>query len=75
MNKSKSYNDLLKELEQVRLELQEANATIDAIRGGEVDALILEIEKEHQLFAIKGLNQTYRLFIEKMNEAAVTINK
>ncbi len=74
MNTSKTYNDLLKELEQARMELREANATIDAIRGGEVDALVVEMEKGHQLFAIKSLNQTYRLFIEKMKEGGVTIN-
>ena len=75
METSKTYNDLLRELEQTRMELYGANATIDAIRNGEVDALVVEMEKGHELFAIKSLNQTYRLFIEKMNEGAVTINK
>ena len=74
MNTTKNYNDLLKELEQTRTQLQEASATLDAIRSGEVDALVLENEKEKELFAIKRLNQTYCLFIEKMQEGAITIN-
>ena len=75
MNTTRSYNDLLQELEQTRIQLQEANATLDAIRSGEVDALILENEKGSELFAIKSLNQTYCLFIEKMQQGALTIGK
>ena len=73
MNTIENYNDLLQELEQTRIQLQEANATLDAIRSGEVDALLLENEKGRGLVAIKSLNQTYCLFIEKMQEGALTI--
>ena len=74
MNTTKHYNDLVQELEQTRIQLKEAKATIDAIRSGEVDALILDNEKDQGLFAIKRLNQTYCLFIEKMQEGAITIS-
>jgi two-component system CheB/CheR fusion protein len=73
VNTTENYNDLLQELEQTRIQLQEANATLDAIRSGEVDALLLENEKGRGLVAIKSLNQTYCLFIEKMQEGALTI--
>ena len=70
-----TYEELLEELMQVRLQLQEANETIEAIRIGEVDALIQQSEKGLELLTIKKANQTYRLFIEKMKEGAVTLNE
>lgn len=57
------------------MQLEEANDAIDAIRTGQVDALIVNHGDGHQLFTLKTADQTYRVFIEKMNEGAVTINK
>lgn len=66
--------ELLEELMKLRQQLQEANETIDAIRNGQVDALILENERGHELFLVKKANQTYKQFIEKMKEGAITIS-
>ncbi len=71
----KSYEALQAELEKLQLQLQEANETIDAIRSGEVDALVVNNGKEHQLYTLKSADQTYRVFIEKMKEGAVTLNR
>jgi two-component system phosphate regulon sensor histidine kinase PhoR len=70
-----TYNELLSEVNELRLQLVEANETIDAIRTGQVDALIVQGEDGHQLYTLKTADQTYRMFIEKMNEGAVTINR
>ena len=75
MKTTVTYEELLEELMQVRLQLLEANETIEAIRIGEVDALIQQSEKGHELLTIKKANQTYRLFIEKMKEGAVTLSE
>src|ERR1700760_3436324 len=70
-----TYDQLQDEVTELRLQLEEANDTIHAIRTGQVDAFIVQGEKGHQLYTLKTADQTYRMFIEKMNEGAVTINR
>ena len=70
----KTIEELLHENEELRFQLNEANDTIEAIRTGQVDALILHGEDGHQLYTLKSADQTYRVFIEKMTEGAVTLN-
>jgi two-component system phosphate regulon sensor histidine kinase PhoR len=79
---TKSYQDLLNELKDLQLEmeemryrLEEATDTIEAIRTGEVDALIVNDGDGHQLYTLKSADQTYRIFIEQMTEGAVTLNE
>jgi len=62
------------ELEELRLKLEEANEVIDAIRSGEIDALVVKKEDVHQLYTLKTADHIYRVFIEKMKEGAVTLN-
>lgn len=82
MEHTKSYQDLLNELKDLQLELEEAQFrleeatdTIEAIRTGEVDALIVNDGDGHQLYTLKSADQTYRIFIEQMTEGAVTLNE
>jgi two-component system phosphate regulon sensor histidine kinase PhoR len=75
MDQSKANNELLSEIEELRFQLEEAHETINAIRTGQVDALIVKDTKGHQLYTLKTADQTYRVFIEKMSEGAVTINR
>lgn len=82
MEKQKTYEDLLSafnalrsELEETQYQLEEATDTIEAIRLGEVDALIVKSGDGHQLYTLKSVDQTYRIFIEQMTEGAVTLNK
>jgi PAS domain S-box-containing protein len=70
----KSIEDLQKELEELRLQLEEANDTIEAIRTGQIDAFVVQNNGEHQLYTLKTADHTYRVFIEKMSEGAVTLN-
>ena len=75
MEQSNSNNSLVADIEELRQQLEEANDTINAIRTGQVDALIVQDNDGHQLYTLKTADQTYRVFIEKMNEGAVTINR
>lgn len=75
MVSEKSYEELLKEMEELRQQLLEAEDAIDAIRTGQVDALVVKNGTGHQLFTLKSADHTYRVFIEKMKEGAVTIDK
>jgi two-component system phosphate regulon sensor histidine kinase PhoR len=69
-----TYEELLSEAKELRYQLEEANDTIEAIRTGQVDALIVQGDDGHQLYTLKTADQTYRMFIEKMNEGAVTLD-
>ena len=64
---------LLEEIEQLRTRLDEAEQTLDAIRSGEVDALVVAGPHGDQVFSLTGSELTYRLIIETMNEAALTV--
>lgn len=76
MSDSRTYEDLQRENEELRLQLEEATDTIEAIRTGQVDALVVKgPDEEHQLYTLKTADQNYRVFIEKMNEGAVTLNQ
>jgi two-component system phosphate regulon sensor histidine kinase PhoR len=82
MENEKTYQQLVDELkttklelEETRYQLEEATDIIDAIRSGEIDALIVKNGEEHQLFTLKSADQTYRIFIEQMTEGAVTLNR
>src|SRR5689334_7800275 len=75
METTRTYESILAELDELRHQLREANDTLDAIRFGQVDALVVKKGGDHQLYTLKSADQTYRLFIEKMKEGAVTLNK
>jgi hypothetical protein len=51
-------NSLLKnlqqELDEVRHQLYEAKETIEAIRTGQVDALVVEGHNGHQIYSLKS---------------------
>lgn len=63
------------ELEELRHQLYEANETIEAIRTGQIDALILEGENGNELYTLRTADHAYRVFIEKMAQGAVTLNR
>jgi len=60
--------------EQLLIELEEANDTIEAIRSGMVDAFVVRSDNGPQLYTLKTADQTYRILIEKMGEGALTLN-
>jgi len=64
---------LLEENEDLRARLDEAEQTLEAIRSGEVDALIVTGPHGDQVFSLTGSERTYRLIVETMNEAALTV--
>jgi len=66
--------DLLKKNEELTYQLEEANDTLEAIRHGEIDALVVKNGDDHVLFTLKNADQTYRIFIEQMTQGALTLN-
>lgn len=63
------------ETEMLRARLQEAEDTLDAIREGAVDALVVKARDKQQIFTLKSADHIYRVLIESMNQGAATITE
>jgi signal transduction histidine kinase/ActR/RegA family two-component response regulator len=60
----------------VRTRLAEAEETLRAIRGGEVDALVVKGDSDAaQVFTLSSADRPYRLFVENMRDGAATVSK
>ena len=74
MNKSdRTRQQLLDELQELTSRMMEAEETLRAIRGGEVDGLVVETAEGDRVFTLSGADHPYRIMIETMNEGAVTL--
>jgi PAS domain S-box-containing protein len=67
--------NLLQQMAEMQSRLGEAEDTLNAIRSGAVDALIVHTPRGEQLFTLKGADHTYRALVETMNEGAVTLKR
>jgi PAS domain S-box-containing protein len=65
---------LLKENQDLRNRLAEAEEVLRAIRYDEVDALLVTGPRGDQVHTIEGAERPYRLLVEQMQEAAVTLS-
>ncbi len=65
--------ELLLEIENLRVRLEEAEDTLRAIGGGEVDAFIVYGAGEEQIFTLKDAAHPYRVLVETMSEGAATL--
>jgi len=66
---------LTAELGRLTERLREAEETIDAIRGGHVDALVVHGPAGEQVFTLLGADHRYRQLVETMNEGALLIDR
>ena len=58
---------------QLRRRLQEAEDTINAIRDGHVEALVVHAPEGEQIYTLRSADQPYRLMVEQMREGALTL--
>ncbi|MEJ0029867.1 MAG: PAS domain-containing protein [Bacteroidota bacterium] len=65
---------LQREIDELKAQLSDARDTLEAIRNGEVDALVVNDANGFSVFTLKSADRAYRLFIEQMTESAVTLN-
>src|SRR4051812_2860443 len=70
-----SDSKVAQKLADLQNRLIEAEDTLNAIRNGAVDALVVRTPRGEQLFTLKGADQTYRVLVEGMNEGALTIRR
>lgn len=79
---TKTFTELLQETERLNSEnailhqqLHEALQSIDAIRSGKIDALVIGDKKNRKILTETTADKIYRILIEKMHEGAVTLNE
>jgi signal transduction histidine kinase len=70
----KAYEDLVAEVQELRIQMEEAQETLNAIRRGEVDGLVVSTQKGEQVYTISGAERPYRVLIEEMREGAVMLS-
>jgi signal transduction histidine kinase len=59
---------------QLQGSLKEAQETLEAIRTGQVDAVVVQGPKGNHVFSLTSAEQPYRFYVERMQEGAVTIS-
>jgi len=62
------------ELAEAREQLREALETIEAIRGGGIDSLVIGPPGQEQVYSVASADRTYRLIVNAMSEGAATVS-
>ena len=70
--RSKRRN-LQAELRETQARLAELEATLNAIRSGEVDAVVVDGPQGSRVFTLQTSEEPYRILAERMNEGAATL--
>jgi PAS domain S-box-containing protein len=65
---------VLEEIERLKVRLGAAEEALSAIRDGHVDAIVIPGPHGNQVFTLAGADATYRVFVERMKEGAVTVS-
>ena len=63
-----------RDVQRLEERLREAEETLDAIRNGHVDALIVQGPAGDQVFTLRGADHRYRQLVETMNEGALIVD-
>ncbi len=67
--------ELRARIRELEARLEESEETLDAIRRGEVDALVVAgPADEHQVYTLESADRPYRILIEQIGEGAVTLS-
>jgi PAS domain S-box-containing protein len=70
---AQNYDQLIHDYEELQARLNEAEELVNAIRAGSIDALMVEGPQGSKVYTLEGADQPYRIFVENMNEGAVTL--
>jgi PAS domain S-box-containing protein len=64
---------LRQRLQELEAKLHEANETIEAIRSGDVDAIVVQGQPGPQVYTLANDDRPYRRLIEQIGEGALTL--
>ncbi|MDD1689637.1 MAG: PAS domain S-box protein [Methanoregula sp.] len=67
--------DSKKEIEELRGKIRELEETLDAIRSGEVDAIVVSKDDVQQVYTLEGSDHPYRALIDNIREGALTLSR
>lgn len=67
-------SDLEIEVSRLRSRLAEMEETLDAIRSGAVDALVINGPEGESIYSLAGAEHPYRVMVETMGEGAVALS-
>ncbi|WP_378955107.1 ATP-binding protein [Pelosinus sp. sgz500959] len=74
-NESKTRKELMAEINELHWQLKETNSIINAIREGEVDALLISAKEGEQVYILHGADYVYREIVEEMQDGYITLSK
>jgi PAS domain S-box-containing protein len=66
--------DLLARNRELEARVQELQETLDAIRSGEVDAIVVAKGGASRIYTLEGPDQPYRALVESISEGALTLS-
>ena len=72
---TKTKQQLIIENEELHSRLAETEDALEAIRSGEVDAIVISGTKGEQVYSLSSAETPYRIFVEEMSEGAITLSK
>src|ERR1043165_6873515 len=72
---NKSSPKLHAQIKELRERTRELEETIEAIRGGQVDALVINAPSGDQIYTLQGAEHPYRVMVESINEGAAMMDR
>jgi PAS domain S-box-containing protein len=69
--KGLTTDKLLRENEELKVRLREAEEALNAIRNGEVDAIVVSGEHGDRIFSLSSAETPYRLLLEGIDEGTI----
>src|SRR4051812_33050703 len=74
MTGSNHLKDKGQQVKQLKSRLAAAEDALAAIRGGQVDAVLVSGPSGDRMLTLSGAENGYRVFVEAMSEGAVTVS-
>ncbi len=72
---TKSKEELQRENRRLRSQVEEMEETLQAIRDGEVDAIVVDGARGENIYSLSSAETTYRFLIEEMSEGAAILSE
>jgi len=72
---NREKGDIQKEVTELREKVRELEETLDAIRSGEVDAIVVVKGDTRKIYTLEGLDHPYRALVENIREGALTLSR
>jgi PAS domain S-box-containing protein len=66
--------DLQAQLHSLRERLEEVEETVEAVRAGRIDAVVVSAEPGEELYVLERIDRPYRLLLESMQHGAAVVD-